>query len=65
MPFTVKIDPELCMGAQRCMFLAPEVFDLNDEGIAEVVDTSELAEERAEKLAAECPNMAIEVAHQD
>lgn len=65
MSFTVKIDPELCMGAQRCMFLAPEVFDLNEEGIAEVLDTSGLTEERAGKLAYECPNMAIEVVHQD
>ncbi|WP_037075963.1 ferredoxin [Pseudonocardia spinosispora] len=61
MSFTVRIDSELCMGAQRCMFLAPEVFDLNDEGIAEVLDTSGLTQERAEKLAYECPNMAIEI----
>ena len=63
MSFTIKVDPELCMGAQRCMFLAPSVFDLNPEGIAEVIDTSELTPQRAEQLASECPNMAIAVEH--
>jgi ferredoxin len=59
--FTIKVDDELCMGAQRCVVLAPKVFDLTGEGIAEVTDASSLTEEEAEKLAHECPNMAIVV----
>ena len=63
MSFSIKIDDEMCMGAQRCMYLAPDNFQLTADGIAEVTDTSTLSEERAEKLAYECPNMAIVVEH--
>ncbi|GAA5146398.1 hypothetical protein GCM10023321_05790 [Pseudonocardia eucalypti] len=59
MSFKIKVDDELCMGAQRCMFLAPEAFDLTEEGIAEVTDAGTLTLEQAEKVAYECPNMAI------
>jgi ferredoxin len=61
MSFTVKVDDELCMGAQRCLFLAPDTFELNDEGIAEVTDISGMTREQADKIAYECPNFAIEV----
>jgi ferredoxin len=54
-PFNLEIDPDQCMGAQRCVFLAPEVFDLDDEGTAVVLDTAGLSEERA--------NLAISVTH--
>jgi ferredoxin len=47
------------------MFLAPATFDLNEDGIAEVLDAATLTEEQAEKIAAECPNFAIAVEHRD
>jgi ferredoxin len=65
MPFTITVDPDNCMGAQRCMFLAPTTFNLNEDGIAEVLDASTLTEEQAEKIATECPNFAILVNHQN
>lgn len=65
MSFSIKVDEEVCMGAQRCLFLAPKVFDLTGEGIAEIIDSSSLSEEEAEKIARECPNLAISVEHQD
>lgn len=63
MPFSIRIDDDMCMGAQRCMYLAPDTFTLTEAGIAEVTDASVLSEEQAEKLAWECPNMAIIVEH--
>jgi ferredoxin len=65
MSFTVRVDDDLCMGAQRCLYIAPESFELNDDGIAEVTDISGMTEEQAEKVAFECPNFAIIVEHQD
>lgn len=63
MSFEIKVDDGLCMGAQRCLFLAPKAFELTDEGIAEVADASSLTEKEAEKVASECPNLAISVEH--
>jgi len=63
MPFTVDVDSGLCMGAQRCTYLKPEVFNLDDDGIAEVTDPQLLTEEQADFVAEECPNMAISVVH--
>lgn len=65
MAFSIKVDEEVCMGAQRCLFLAPKVFDLTAEGVAEVTDSSWLDEEEAKKIALECPNLAITVECQD
>lgn len=63
--FSIKVDDDLCMGAQRCIYLAPDAFQLNEEGIAEVTDASTLSQEQADKVAWECPNMAIAVEKQD
>lgn len=63
--FSVDIDPGLCMGAQRCSFLVPGIFALDEEGIAEVVDPNGLTLEQAELAAAECPNLAISVVTQE
>ena len=30
------VDPDLCIGCGVCPNLAPDVFEMNDEGIAEV-----------------------------
>lgn len=64
MSYTIRVDEDLCMGAQRCLYLAPSTFELNAEGIAEVVDPRALSEEQAEKIAYECPNFAIVVEHE-
>ncbi len=65
MSFTIRIDEDCCMGAQRCLYLAPDSFELDDDGIAHVTDLSGLTEERAEKIAFECPNFAIHVEQPD
>ena len=57
------VDPDLCIGCGVCPNLAPDVFEMNDEGIAEVkVDTvpAEL-EDVAKEAAEECPSEAITI----
>ena len=35
---TVKIDPTLCITAANCSGIAPELFHINEDGVAEVMD---------------------------
>lgn len=65
MGFEIKVDPDACMGAQRCTYLAPKVFELQDDGVAKVIDTSSLTEAEANEIAEECPNLAIIVESTD
>ena len=63
MSVEIRIDREACMGSGNCSFWAPGVFELDDEGLAVVVDPS-AADADAEKvqLAAQgCPTSAITV----
>jgi ferredoxin len=38
MRITIKVDPDLCIGAASCVTIAPETFQLNDENKAYVLD---------------------------
>lgn len=38
MKITVKVDPDLCIGAASCVTIAPETFQMNDENKAYVYD---------------------------
>ena len=40
MKLTIKVDPDLCIGAASCVTIAPETFQLNDENKAVVLDHS-------------------------
>ena len=40
MALDIKIDRESCMGSGNCSFWAPGVFDLDDDGIAIVLDAT-------------------------
>ena len=57
----VRVDPGACMGAQRCVYLAPEVFRLGNDGVAEAFDPGAVTEERLVDAARQCPNSAIRV----
>lgn len=56
----VTVDRELCMGFGRCLEIAPDVFDLDDDGISTVIGppTDEKAVVDAEWS---CPRQAITV----
>lgn len=58
----IQFDREACQGHNRCYLLAPELFDVDDEGYAVLLVEGEVPEELREKaeLAADnCPEYAI------
>jgi ferredoxin len=57
----IRIDRETCMGSGNCQFWAPGVFDLDDDGIAIVVDPEAQPEEKILLAAQGCPTQAIRV----
>lgn len=56
----IAIDREKCMGSGNCAYWAPQVFDLDDDGLAVVGDPSGY-EERVRLAAQNCPTAAITV----
>jgi ferredoxin len=57
----IEIDRDKCMGSGNCSFWAPDVFDLDDEGIAVVLDPEAQPEEKIVLAAQGCPTQAISV----
>ncbi|MDQ3147937.1 MAG: ferredoxin [Actinomycetota bacterium] len=57
----IRIDRTACMGSGNCSFWAPATFDLDDEGLAVVVDPEGDPEERVVLAAQGCPTTAITV----
>jgi ferredoxin len=71
---TIKVDPDLCIGAASCVTIAPETFQLNEENKAYVLDHGkeptprtyeriiEVTEEEKENIilgAQSCPTLAV------
>ena len=61
----VQIDRERCMGSGNCLFWAPGVFDLHDDGYAVVVGPAGRDDERVVIAAQGCPVGAITLWRQD
>ena len=59
MALEIEINREVCMGSGNCSFWAPGVFDLDDEGIAILVDIDAAPEEKIVLAAQGCPTQAI------
>jgi ferredoxin len=57
----IEINRELCMGSGNCSFWAPGVFDLDDEGIAVVLDPSAAPEDKIILAGQGCPTQAISI----
>jgi ferredoxin len=55
------VDRDACMGSGNCVFWAPGVFDLDDDGIAVICGDVAGREEEVRKAAANCPTSAIRV----
>ena len=60
-PMEIKIDREVCMGSGNCQFWAPNVFDLDDDGVAVTVDAGGDPDEKVVLAARGCPTGAISV----
>jgi ferredoxin len=65
MGLEVEIDRDVCMGSGNCLYWAPGVFDLDDDSIAFVVDTSGASEDDVVSAATKCPTHAITVRRGD
>jgi ferredoxin len=59
LPRMVVIDRAACMGSGNCAYWSPEVFDLDDEGIAVVIGEVTDHEDRVQLAATNCPTSAI------
>jgi len=57
----IRIDRELCMGSGNCSFWAPGVFDLDDDGIAIVLEPAGAPDDKIVLAAQGCPTQAIAV----
>jgi len=57
----IRIDRDSCMGSGNCAFWAPGVFDLDDDGIAVVLDANAASDEKIVLAAQGCPTQAIAV----
>jgi ferredoxin len=61
--FTIVIDQSLCAGYSSCVLEAPDLFDLNDDGVA-VARVADTDDARVHAAAAACPMGAITVIEQ-
>jgi ferredoxin len=60
-PTEELIDREACMGSGNCLFWAPAVFDLDDDGVAIVKGDLAGREDEVRVAAANCPTSAMRV----
>ena len=58
----VKVNEDACIGCGACAAIAPEVFEINDEGLSTVIvdEVAKENEEEANDVIDSCPTSAIE-----
>ncbi len=61
MTIEVDIDRDRCMGSGNCVYEAVGAFDLDDDGVAMVVDPEAVDEATLLSAARNCPTQAITV----
>ena len=61
MGLEISINRETCMGSGNCVYWAEKVFDLDEGGLAVVVDAEGDSEERILVAAQGCPTGSITV----
>lgn len=54
-----EVDRHKCVGSGNCLFWAPSTFDLDDEGMAVVVDPDGDDEDRIRVAVDGCPSRAL------
>ncbi|MFZ5957241.1 ferredoxin [Pseudomonas knackmussii] len=61
----VTVDNDRCQGHARCVYFAPEVFEIDDEGYSRVKAGYETVpvelQESVKKACANCPELAIKI----
>ena len=61
MTLEISIDRDRCMGSGNCSFWAEGVFDLDEDGVAVVIDPTAAPEEKVVLAMQGCPTQAITV----
>ena len=61
LPADERIDRGACMGSGNCVYWAPEVFGLDDDGVAIVLGDAAGHEEQVRQAAKNCPTRAIQL----
>ena len=61
MALEIEINREVCMGSGNCSFWAPGVFDLDDDGIAIVIDPTAASDDKIVLAGQGCPTQAITI----
>jgi len=64
----ICVDPEKCEGHNRCFSLAPELFAVDDLGIASALNDGAVPaglEAKADLAIANCPEFAITIVEED
>jgi ferredoxin len=56
---TIIVDQDLCIGAATCVAVAPQVFQLDDQGKAIILDVDSVDEETMLQAAKSCPVNAV------
>jgi ferredoxin len=59
LPGSAVIDRQSCMGSGNCAYWAPDVFDLDEEGIAIVIGDLDRHGDQVRLAAENCPTAAI------
>lgn len=60
---SILLHTDFCIGSGACVLEAPEVFELDDDGLVSLLDNDppEEAWERVQQAAAVCPVTVIEI----
>ncbi len=61
----VEVDRDLCIGSAVCVASAPQVFELDDEGKARVIDPDGAPTDEIVEAARNCPVTAIFVSGEE
>jgi ferredoxin len=61
----VEVDRDLCIGSGDCVSTTPDVFELDDEGKAVVIDPDGAGADDVIEAAQNCPVTAILIADED
>ena len=56
---TIKIDPSLCITAANCSGIAPDIFHINEEGLAEVKNAAGIPQGYEYTLIATAAELAL------
>lgn len=54
-----RVDRDLCIGSAMCVATAPDVFELDEEGLSRVVDPDAGSDELLREAAEGCPVQAV------